>query len=232
MTDIKTTILTLAELTAARQIEDETNAQTLADLNVNFKTAKRVYGQANIDADYEQTEEVIAASAALKKAGDAIEDFNKKLVVLSLERADFDRVNTAKFDLIEKLGLTPDRLQELIDASKDVNDTLKTSFTAVFGKLTIFAKQGETGKQVVANASKSEKSPDEKANGQKSEKGAKGEQVLADILSGMTHEQLLAKYPTERPDGTIDGKVLNGTVRSILWKQGMKKQADGTYAKK
>jgi len=211
-----------------RKIEDEANEQTLAQLKTDLKTANQNYFTVFSANGFEPTPETEGLSLLVKKADTAIVDFNKTLELLKAERSVNDSLNVARYDLIDKLGIPSEKLDELLAASKDVKDTLKTSFAAFFGKPTIYAKQGATGKDVskLIGASVSR----ETLNGENPEKpGTKGAEAYQALVSGTTHDELLQMYPTVKDD-VKDFTKLNGTVRVIIDRYKFRKQADGSYA--
>jgi hypothetical protein len=123
-------------------------------------------------------------------------------------------------------------LDELVAASKDANNTLKTSFTALFGKPTIYAKTGQTGKDLSkSQGAKTDAGSDvpRGTDGNPEKPGTKAAAAYDALSSGTTHDELLQQFPTEK-DGVKDFTKLNGTVRVVIDKYKFKKQADGSYA--
>lgn len=216
----------------ARKAEDAANEQTLAQLKFDLKIANKNYFDALSANDFEPTPESESLSLLVKAADTAIREFDRKLELLDNERAASDLLNIARYDLCDKFNITPEFLDTLIEASKDVKDTLKSSFTSVFGKPTIFPKMGTTGKDLTKQAPVSTDAPkvNVSLNGENPEKpGTKGFEAYQALVSGMTYDQLLAEYPTVK-DGVKDFTKLNGTVRVIIDRYKFKKQADGSYA--
>jgi len=215
----------LKPILAEREREDKTNAETLDMLKAELKAAKKLNAQINAEFDYEVNEQTLEAESKVKAANQALNDLTKKLEQLKSERELSDLTNIAKYDLADKLGISLDKISELIESSKQPNNTLKSSFIAVFGKPTLFIKSGVTGKDL-SKVKSSNGEVKQSSNGELS----KAAQAEADLQT-MTHDELLQKYPTyDKESNTYDYTTLNGTVRTAINRLKVKKQADGTYA--
>jgi hypothetical protein len=212
-------------LLAERAKIDEANVAARAQLDEAFTNAKKAYVAALTADDFKQTEAVVVASAAVKAADEAIIAFDKNVEVAILARDEEDAKMLSKWDICEKFGITLPALEVLIAASKDEKDTLKVSFKNVFGlpSVRLDRPKSATAKDISAGANKTA------ANGEVAESSDKRAEATADLAAGLTYDELLAKYPTHKKDGTIDVKKLNGTVRTVISEDGWDKQSDGTY---
>lgn len=209
---------------AQREAEDAENVNILTKLNAVLKEAKKEYVKILTEADFEQTEATIAASGAVKIADEAIADFNKKLTLLSLDREANDSLNVARYDLADKFGVKLELIDKLLENSKDVKDTLKSSFTALFGRPVIHAKQGQTGKDLSKSMPKAGTEVNVSLNGNPEKVGSKRYEIYNDLLSGLTYADLLAKYPT---DGNPE--KLNGTARTVISDHKFKRTENNSY---
>ena len=212
----------LVKLNADRANEDASLDTQAAALDAAFITAKKGFVEQNVAFNFAQVPETIAAAEAMKLANEAIEAFTKERKALVLARDEEDSKNTAKVDLCVKFGIELTKLEALIAASKDEKDTLKASFTTAFGKPTLHVKQGATGVDVTKK--QAAKGGEDKAAGT----GTKTAAAEADLLS-LTHDELLAKYPTTKQDGTVDAGFLNGTVRGLINRLKLTKNSEGFY---
>jgi len=218
---------------AQREAEDAKNTEILAGLDADLMAANEAYFAVMTAHKFNHHAQEVKDAFAVTVAKDgAIQEFNKKLTSLEAERSANDLLNIARYDLADKFNISLELLDKLVADSKDVKNTLKSSFTALFGKPTIFAKAGATGKDVSKSNGTATPTPTSTdvprgTDGNPEKVGSARHKILNDLLAGFTVAQLLEKYPT---DG--NPAKLNGTARTVASDYGYIKQPDGTYAVK
>jgi len=214
----------MTAILAARELEDKQNEDILAGLKQSLKDAKKADRAANEASDDELTEETAKTAEAVKIASDKLAQFAKTVELSKLQRQADDTANLARYDIAEKFGVNLELIDKLVEASKDVKDSLKSSFNTLFGKPVVFAKAGQTGKDLSKSVPKSNGEVKVSLNGNPEKAGSKRAEIWDDLVAGMTYDQLLEKYPTEG-----NSQKLNGTARTVISDHKFKKQADNSY---
>jgi len=216
----------------AQKVENEANEAIKAELEAKLFEAHKAHTEAMLAAKFDyKNAAVIATVQAVTIASAELEAFDKKLAELDLSRELEMSLNTAKYDLCDKLELSMDKLNALIEAAKLPTDTLKSSFLQLFGKPALHIKAGVTGKSLAAQTSGAQSLAAQLSDGSNPEKvGSKRFEIYADLIAGLTFEQMLAKYPTyKKESNSYDYSTLNGTARTVISDNGFIKQADGSY---
>jgi hypothetical protein len=136
----------------------ETVKPTIDELSNQIKNAKKELAELNDKFDYDDTNsEIIAKETEISKLVAERKSIAKENEKLELERQFNEALATAKNDLIDKLGITNEKLEELLANAKNVDakDTLVSSFNTVFGKKVLFVSENTTGKTLAKQSAKS-----------------------------------------------------------------------------
>jgi len=149
--------LTVEQPTENQEIVENTPQEiTVESLTQQIKDAKKELNVLNDTHDFDETNpEIIAKENEISKLLAERKTLEKTNEKLKLEREFNEKLEIAKNDLCDKLGISNETLTSLIEQSKDVKDTLISSFNTVFGKKVLHVAENTTGKNLAKQNAKS-----------------------------------------------------------------------------
>lgn len=155
------------------------------------------------DQIFEAQMKAYAATTAWKNAV-------KKLEADKLAVAFEEKLNNAKDVIAQAFGVTRETLDGILNVKPATDGTpnpLAVAIQTVFGKPIVYAKQGQTGKSLVASLH----------NGDVPSNGGAGDELIQLMKQGKTNAEIEAMFPDRYPRNSETGLV-HGTIRSARWK--------------
>lgn len=168
---------------------------------------KKAYGEATDEA----TERKLAAD--VYKATLAIDKWDADIKAEADKKAAMEKLETSKNVIAESFGITREKLDEVLNTKPSDEqgraNPVFAAITTVFGKPVVYAKQGQTGKQLTSGNSSSSDKP---------AGGTKYAEILSLMEQGKSYNDILAA-------GYGDG-----TIRTVATDNGFVKSTKGDNA--